>query len=265
MGKFTIYFNVIILILLLSLNISIVYSFFFLDKEKRFEIAENNQGTYFSDCMFNILNIQFPEFSKAYRERSVAYNKRGKYEEGFFYLNKAVSIDPVENLGYRGWIKYEYLRDYEGAINDFKRLDSLTPNFVDYPWGVNIYQMLGNSYAAKKDYKLALLEYEKYLISTNEKDYTGDFFIFYGKSLENNNNLQEALKSYSRAIVIDSLRADHHYYKATILFKLKKFSEAKIYIKNAQNLYEKNYTYKDKYNDLYMQINKNQIMLYTVH
>ena len=262
MGKFTIYFNTIILIIILGLNLGVISCIFLLKKDVRFKIAENNQGTYFSDYIFSILNKQYPGYSDAYRERSVAYNKRGKYEEGFFYLNKAVSIDPIENLGYRGQIKYEYLRDYDGAIKDFKRLDSLTPNFVDYPWGVNIYQMLGNSYAANNDYKNALVEYDKYLKYTKENDYSGDFFMFYGKALENNNSLQKALESYSKAILIDSLRADHHYYKATLLFKQKRFKLAKEYMINALDLYQKNYTYKDKYNELYMQIYKDNIVSY---
>ncbi|SHL55635.1 Tetratricopeptide repeat-containing protein [Chishuiella changwenlii] len=262
MGKLLMFFKILLLIVFTGLNTIIVYGLFFTDKEERFEIAGDFQGMYFSDFLFSILNKQYPSYSKAFMERSVAFNKIGKFHEGFLFLDKAVELTPVEYLGYRGWLKYEYLRDYNGAIKDFKTLDSLTPNFIDHPWGVNIYQLLGNSYAANKDYKNALMEYEKYLNTTDKKQYTGEFFMFYGKALENSNKYNEALNSYSKAVELDSLRADHHYYKATLLFKLKEYKEAKLLISTSLELYNKNYSYKDPYNELYMQINKRDILKY---
>ena len=103
-------------------------------KEERFKIAEYSQGSYFSQTMFEILKFQHSDYSKVYVEQSVAFNKRGEYAKGFDLLDKGVELDPELHLGYRGWIKLRKLRDYEGALNDFNRLDSLTPKFVDAPW-----------------------------------------------------------------------------------------------------------------------------------
>jgi tetratricopeptide (TPR) repeat protein len=78
------------------------------------------------------------ENSDAWMERSVAFNKAGDFEKGFEYLNKAVELDPKLHLGYRGWIRLRKMRDYDKALQDFNILDSLTPNFVDAPWGEDI-------------------------------------------------------------------------------------------------------------------------------
>ncbi len=170
MAKFIIFFKTVVLVFIFIINIIIFYNIFFSEKEQRFGLAGDFQGTYFSDFVFSVLNVQYPDYSDAFMERSVGFNKIGKYDKGFFYLDEAVKLDPSLHLGYRGWLKYEYLRDYDGAIKDFIKLDKLTPNFVDYPWGVNIHQLLGNCYAAKKEYKKALIEYNKYLKLTNEKE-----------------------------------------------------------------------------------------------
>jgi len=94
--------------------------------------------------------------AKEYMEYSIRFNKAGNFEEGFKYLNKAVEIDPKSHLGYRGWIRLRKLRDYNNALLDFKRLDSLTPNFNDAPWGEDINFLRGECFYGKKDYKKAI-------------------------------------------------------------------------------------------------------------
>ena len=47
-------------------------------------------------------------------------------------MNKAVALDPKEHLPYRGWCRYQFFRDYEGAIQDIERLDSLSKYDIGY-------------------------------------------------------------------------------------------------------------------------------------
>ncbi|MBG7610769.1 tetratricopeptide repeat protein, partial [Polaribacter sp. BAL334] len=94
--------------------------------------------------------------SDAWMERSVSYNKSGDFKQGFEYLNKAVELNPTSHLGYRAWIRLRKIRDYDKALADFDRLDSLTPNFVDAPWGENIDFLRGECYFGIKDYRKAI-------------------------------------------------------------------------------------------------------------
>jgi tetratricopeptide (TPR) repeat protein len=73
--------------------------------------------------------------SDVWMEKSVSLNKAGDFNKGFEYLDKAVQLEPKKHLGYRGWIRLRKLRDYDKALIDFDRLDSLTPNVIDAPWG----------------------------------------------------------------------------------------------------------------------------------
>ena len=114
------------------------------------------QGVGFSQSMFAILNWQHPDYSDAFFERSVPFNKRGEYHTGFYYLNKAVDLEPKKHLGYRGYMKLRFLRDYEGALKDLDRLDSLTPKVVDAPWGENIDFLRGECHYGLGNYAKAL-------------------------------------------------------------------------------------------------------------
>jgi len=60
--------------------------------------------------------------------------KRGDFVAWKKLIDKAVELSPTEHLGYRGWCRYQFLRDYEGAIEDIEKLDSL----VNYDIGYSI-------------------------------------------------------------------------------------------------------------------------------
>ncbi|MEG1667670.1 tetratricopeptide repeat protein [Chryseobacterium sp.] len=82
-----------------------------------------------------------PNFSNLYMEKAVPYLKRGDFITWKILIDKAVAIDPKMHLGYRGWCKYQFLRDYKGAIQDIEALEKI------YPTGY-----LG--YSANGDYEL---------------------------------------------------------------------------------------------------------------
>ena len=66
-----------------------------------------------------------PRYSHAYRHQSVAYLKSGDFLNWKRLIDLAVRYNPEEHLGYRGWCRYQFFRDYRGAIADIERLDSL--------------------------------------------------------------------------------------------------------------------------------------------
>lgn len=88
--------------------------------------AGNYQGYKQSQQGFDKAITLCPALSYAWFEKSVPYLKRGLFVEWRKLIDKAVELDPLQHLGYRGWCRYQFLRDYKGAIEDLEKLDQLT-------------------------------------------------------------------------------------------------------------------------------------------
>ncbi|MBA5629239.1 tetratricopeptide repeat protein [Moheibacter lacus] len=258
-----IFFKIIKLLLstvFLFYTILIAYFLFFSPKEKRFEIGETLQGTYLSQTIFDILIWQYPNYSNAYMEKSVAFNKRGEYSKGFSLLNKAVDIDPSNHLGYRGWLRLVKLKDYKGAIGDLERLDSLTPNFEDYPWGENIHYLLGICYNGLGDFKRAKYEYNIYFNSEKDSTYLNSMaFVYYGNILLEQDSLNKANDLFNIAIKIDKYRTEAYYLKGIYYKKINELDSSNINLKKALKLYDDGYKNQDSYNEVFQEIYRNDI------
>ncbi len=88
----------------------------------------------YQELMDSALSI-CPEFSYAYRHKSVAYLKSGDFITWKKLIDKSVELLPKENLGYRGWCRYQFFRDYEGAIKDFELLEKISSDHLGYSAG----------------------------------------------------------------------------------------------------------------------------------
>lgn len=66
-----------------------------------------------------------PDLAYSYMEKAVPFLKRGEFVHWKKLIDKAVELEPKEYLGYRGWCRLQFLRDYEGAIADIERLKEL--------------------------------------------------------------------------------------------------------------------------------------------
>jgi tetratricopeptide (TPR) repeat protein len=84
------------------------------------------QGTRTSQQYFDSALKVCPDYAEAWREISVPYLKRGDFFTWRKYLDKAVSLKPQAFLGIRGWCRFKFLRDYEGALSDLQKLDTIT-------------------------------------------------------------------------------------------------------------------------------------------
>jgi tetratricopeptide (TPR) repeat protein len=63
----------------------------------------------------------------AWQQKSVSYMKRGMYEKGMEYLNKAVESNPGRWLAYRGFMKCVFMKDYGAALKDFEMSEKMLP------------------------------------------------------------------------------------------------------------------------------------------
>lgn len=81
-----------------------------------------------------------PDYAPAYSHKSTAYLKSGDFVTWEYLMGKAVDLVPKDYLAYRGWCRYSFFLDYQGAIEDLERLESL----IGYETG----------YSAEGDYHL---------------------------------------------------------------------------------------------------------------
>ncbi|MCB0643103.1 MAG: tetratricopeptide repeat protein, partial [Phaeodactylibacter sp.] len=165
-----------------------------------------------------------PTFSPALKEKSVPYNKRGLYAEGFRLLNQAVTADPVEHLGYRGFVKLYMLRDYEGALADFIRLDSLTPNFRDAPWSEDIEHVKGIAYLMLKKRESAITSFSdciRAISAQSGEDWVDvKVFLYRGIAYLEMAQLELALADFNKALELYPKFSEAWYYKGITFAKM---------------------------------------------
>ncbi|MCC7453137.1 MAG: hypothetical protein IT222_03135 [Crocinitomix sp.] len=200
-----------------------------IDKEKSaafFKEAEvYKQGAKIQLSLYDSAIFYDPTNHEIYFKKSIWYKKTGRFIESFEILNLAVEYAPQFNLGYRAWSKLYFLRDYDGCIADLERLDTLTPNFIDYPWGECIYYLLGLSYLEKNEFNKAVDFFDKSIA-----DQPDDFYSHHykGVTLYLLGKYSTALEEFELASKIYPELPDLHYYKSLCYLFLDLKDEAKI-------------------------------------
>lgn len=96
---------------------------------ERSKFAQGSRG---SQMVFDSVIALCPAFDVAYMEKAVPYLKRGDFVTWRIWIDKAVALNPVEHLGYRGWCRYQFLRDYAGALQDLDKLTSIKTGDLGY-------------------------------------------------------------------------------------------------------------------------------------
>ncbi len=245
-----IFFSSVFLIFILGVS----YFIFVAPKENRFQMAEHMQGSLLSQKMFELLKFQYPDYSNAYFEQSVAFNKYGSHAKGFELLSQAVDIDPELHLGYRGYMKLRFLREYEGALADFERLDTLTPNVVDAPWGENIDFLRGECYFGKKDFQKAIECFIRN-IKNDEEDWVDiQTFVYLGLSEYELGSFEKAILEFNRALSQSEHICEAHFGLAKTYEKLGEMELAKGHIAKAEEniAYKRDNEYYEYLNEVYL-------------
>ena len=192
--------------------------------------------------------------SDAWMERSVSFNKAGDFKQGFEYLNKAVQLNPSLHLGYRGWIRLRKMRDYDKALVDFDKLDSLTPNFVDAPWGEDIDFLRGECYFGKKDYEKAIELFNRSI--KNQKEDWADIhsFVYLGLCEYELGNYKKSISEFERALKQSKYTTESFFGISKAYYKLGNIEKAKEYIFEAENNihYKRDDVYNEFLNEIYL-------------
>lgn len=193
--------------------------------------------------------------SDDYMEYSVVkFNKAGDFHTGFIYLNKAVELNPTSHLGYRGWVRLRKIRDYDKALADFDRLDSLTPNFVDAPWGEDIDFLRGECYFGKKDFQKAIGFFNRTI--KNQKEDWADIhsFVYLGLCEYELGNYEKSISEFQRALKQSESVPESYFGMAKAYEKLGEIEKAKVNILKAEeNIhYKRDDVYNEFLNEIYL-------------
>ncbi|MFS4491716.1 tetratricopeptide repeat protein [Maribacter sp. 2308TA10-17] len=231
----------------------VVYFVFLAPKETRFMLA-GPQGSLLSQKMFNQLKGEYPDYSKVYFEQSVAWNKYGNFAKGFELLDQAVERDPALHLGYRGWMKLRKLRAYDNALEDFDRLDKLTPDVVDAPWGENIDFLRGECYYGKKEYSKAIEAFNRTIANEKEDWADPQTFVYLGLCQYQLGNYEKAISEFKRALAQSASICEAHFGLAQTYLKIGNVELAKTHLKKTEEsmVYKRDDEYNEYLNEIYL-------------
>ncbi len=192
--------------------------------------------------------------SDAWMERSVSFNKAGDFNKGFEYLDKAVEIGPGKHLGYRGWIRLRKMRDYDKALIDFDRLDSLTPNVVDAPWGEDIDFLRGECHFGNKDYQNAIESFNQSVKNQGEDWADIHTFVYLGLCEYKLGDFEKATIEFQRALAQSDNICEAHFGLAKTYQKLGDISLVQTHIEKAEKtiVYKRDDAYNEYLNEIYL-------------
>lgn len=188
-----------------------------------------------------------PNFDYAYREKSTAYLKSGDFLTWKKLIDKAVDLNFGLNLGYRAWCRYQFFRDYKGAIKDIEKLDSLVKYDIGYSqngdYHLNITKAI--CYSALNQKRKAIKIFNEQL---HTKNYDAGLYDYYqlGVTYYEIKEYKNALKSFEKQTEINEF-ADNSYYKSKVYKTLKREKEYLKYKDIALKLYKENKRLFDPY------------------
>lgn len=206
------------------------------------------QGTRGSQLKFDQAIALCPNFAYAYFEKAVPYLKRGDFVTYRRLIDKAVELSPMEYLGYRGWARYQFIRDYKGAISDLEKLDSLSPHDIGYSingdYQLNFAKALCYKAIGQKTKALEIMEQQ--LAKQNYSPMTYDY-LHVGVLKMELDDLDGGIVYLKKSIAYNEYLAEPYYYLALIYKKKKSLKDFMENMEKAKTHYLKGYRRFDPY------------------
>ena len=190
-----------------------------------------------------------PTFDYPYWAKSVAYLKSGDFVTWKKLIDKAVELNPKERLGYRGWCRFQFFRDYEGAIRDIEKLDSLVTYDIGQSqngtYHLNIAK--GLCYKAIGEKEKAISTIEDQIQLNKEEDFIGAYdYLHLGVLYLETNDPEKALAAFKNQSEHNEL-AENRFYSALAYKALQNLDEYKLSLEEAKALYLEGNSLSDPY------------------
>jgi tetratricopeptide (TPR) repeat protein len=208
------------------------------------------QGSYQSQVHFDKSIEICSSFAYSYMEKAVPFLKRGLFIEWKKLIDKAVDLEPEEYLGYRGWCRLQFLRDYEGAISDIEELKSLVNYDIGYcqtgDYHLNV--ALALCYKEIGDYAKAKSLFIEHMKS---ESYSEDLYDYYhlGVLEYELGNFEKAIKCFDKQIEINDYLGETYYFKG---MAYKALNQSALYtqcLDKAEEYYRKGNLRRDNYTE----------------
>jgi tetratricopeptide (TPR) repeat protein len=190
-------------------------------------------------------------FDHAYYAKSIAYLKSGDFVTWKKLIDKAVEYNPTKHLGYRGWCRYQFFRDYKGLIQDIEKLESLVTYDIGYSqngtYHLNIAKGLCYKAIGKKVKAIDIIENQIKL--NEEENFVGAYdYLHLGVLYLETENFTKAIELFEKQSKENEL-AENQYYLALAYKSLNKLSEYKSCLEKARELYIKKSRMFDSYSN----------------
>lgn len=216
--------------------------------QQSYKAIQYPQGSRNSQIHFDMAIELCEDFAYAWHEKAVPYLKRGDFITWRQLMDKAVALEPEERLGYRGWCRYQFLRDYQGAIDDIERLESIVDYDIGYAQNGDCHLIVAKALAYKglglQDKALQILE----AFVADPDFYALPYdFLHLGVMYLERGELKRALKSLNEQSKVNPQLADNYYYLAQVYWQLGNKKEAKKQIRRCVNLHDQGLYRKDVY------------------
>jgi len=204
-----------------------------------------------------------PTFAEGHRELGIPFLKRGLPENFEKHYKNVVKYDAVEWQGWRGYIYLYFYRDYERALADFTALDTLTPNFIDYPQSTSVLFMSAICHLKMGNYDQAIDFFDQH-ITEELRTSTEDFidtrtYLFHGIAYYKKGNRQQAKASFQRGLKNLNENADLWYWMAKMAHEDGEKEEALSALQNTQVHFDAEYYNHRPYVEEFFQIHQSDI------
>ena len=187
-----------------------------------------------------------PDDDYLWQQKAMPYFKCRKYQVGMQYLDKAVALNPKENLGYRGFIKCIFSKNYADAIIDFANAITINGNKteMEHPYsfyiGISFLQL--NQYDSAINYFNKTVEAESPIGSSPIVHFMDWFYL--GIANYELKNYTEAIAFFDKDLLHYSSFSEAKFYKAVCLHKLHiKKEEAMLLFEEAATDFKKGYSF----------------------
>ena len=217
-----------------------------------------SQGSRQSQEHFDEAIALCPTFSNAYMEKSVPYLKRGDFITWKTLIDKAVDLDPKIHLPYRAWCKFQFLRDYKGAIADFDKMEKLSLKLNEYfsqNGDYNLEVVKGICYSALGQKEKAISIFENYLSRTDRNQGLYDYYQL-GVTYFESGKYDKALENFEKQSKYNDF-AENIYFKSKVAkIRNKDYLDLKTF---ALKSYDEGKKMKDVYTHHFNKVYRRQI------